>query len=95
MEWWQRMLVPVKRALVAVAVAAHMRARKDEGGILKLHNDVQSCGYRDVQVMWEILQGSDLELSHSPESRTEATGQEGVGVGGPDPIAWPHQQLRR
>ncbi|RLM75300.1 uncharacterized protein C2845_PM15G20970 [Panicum miliaceum] len=37
------------------------------GSILKLHEDVQTCGYRDVQVMFEILT-SELEVaSHGPK----------------------------
>jgi hypothetical protein len=32
------------------------------GSILKLHEDVQTCGYRDVQVMFNILT-SELEAS--------------------------------
>ncbi|CAL1399943.1 unnamed protein product [Linum trigynum] len=35
------------------------------GGILMLHNDVQTCGYEDVQVMWEMLRRSQLEISSS------------------------------
>lgn len=31
-------------------------------GLLKLHDDVQTCGYQDVQVMWEMLQRSESEL---------------------------------
>nr|CAD1826022.1 unnamed protein product [Ananas comosus var. bracteatus] len=64
MEWWRKVLVlPVKRALVAVA--ARVRSRKDGSGILKLHNDVQTCEYQDVQVMWEILQQSEMISSHN------------------------------
>ncbi|KAF8670258.1 hypothetical protein HU200_050791 [Digitaria exilis] len=37
------------------------------GSILKLHEDVQTCGYKDVQVMFEILT-SELEVaSHVPK----------------------------
>lgn len=31
-------------------------------GLLKLHDDVQTCGYQDVQVMWEMLQRSESEV---------------------------------
>lgn len=30
-------------------------------GILKLYDDVQMCGYQDVQVMWEILTKPEME----------------------------------
>uniref|UniRef100_J3M145 Uncharacterized protein n=1 Tax=Oryza brachyantha TaxID=4533 RepID=J3M145_ORYBR len=38
------------------------------GSILKLHEDVQTCGYKDVQVMFEILK-SELEESRTPKQR--------------------------
>nr|AAS20964.1 OSJNBa0011F23.6-like protein [Hyacinthus orientalis] len=59
MEWWRRI---VKRALVAVSA----RAKPSKDGILKLHNDVQTCEYQDVQVMWEMLQKTEMGLMHAP-----------------------------
>ncbi|XP_041001422.1 uncharacterized protein LOC121247144 [Juglans microcarpa x Juglans regia] len=32
---------------------------KTGAGLLKLHNDVQSCEYQDVHVMWEMLRKSE------------------------------------
>ncbi|OAY85039.1 uncharacterized protein LOC109724561 [Ananas comosus] len=67
MAWWHNKVVfPVKRAWLAVA--ARVKARKDGSGILKLHDDVQTCGYQDVQVMWEILR-SEMELSRNLKQR--------------------------
>ncbi|KAK1290310.1 hypothetical protein QJS10_CPB18g00162 [Acorus calamus] len=66
-EWWNRMIFPVKRVLVSFA--ARVKARKDGGGLLKLHDDVQTCGYQDVQVMWEMLRRSEMELSSSPKRK--------------------------
>uniref|UniRef100_A0A0D9WSU2 Uncharacterized protein n=1 Tax=Leersia perrieri TaxID=77586 RepID=A0A0D9WSU2_9ORYZ len=55
MAWWRaRVVAPVRRAWLAVA-AARARARNGEHGILNLHQDVQTCGYEDVQVMWNML----------------------------------------
>jgi hypothetical protein len=34
------------------------------GGILKLHEDVQTCGYKDVQVMFDMLT-SELEAAQA------------------------------
>ncbi|XAR50432.1 hypothetical protein NMG60_11004759 [Bertholletia excelsa] len=59
MEWWNKMVFPVRR--VWVAVAARVKARKNGAGLLKLHNDIQTCGYEDVQVMWEMLRRSESE----------------------------------
>ncbi|XXG51581.1 hypothetical protein AAC387_Pa03g0113 [Persea americana] len=63
MEWWQKIVFPMRR--VWVAVAAKAKARKNGGGLLKLHDDVQTCGYEDIQVMWEMLRRSETELSHT------------------------------
>ncbi|XP_020103499.1 uncharacterized protein LOC109720655 [Ananas comosus] len=65
-SWQKKVVFPVKRAWVAVA--GRVRSRKDGSGILKLHNDVQTCGYEDVQVMWEMLR-SGLEPSRISRQR--------------------------
>ncbi|KAJ1267881.1 hypothetical protein BS78_07G092800 [Paspalum vaginatum] len=60
--WWRRKVVPRARRAWA-AVAARLRTRKPgKGGILKLHDDVQTCGYKDVQVMFDMLT-SELEAA--------------------------------
>ncbi|GLT59969.1 hypothetical protein SLA2020_327620 [Shorea laevis] len=59
MEWWHKMIFPVRR--VWLAVSARVKARKNGAGLLKLHDDVQTCGYQDVQVMWEMLRRSETE----------------------------------
>lgn len=39
-------------------------------GLLKLHDDVETCGYQDVKVMWEILRRSEAELiNQHPQTR--------------------------
>ncbi|KAK3121367.1 hypothetical protein QOZ80_8BG0651710 [Eleusine coracana subsp. coracana] len=61
-EWWQRKVVPRARRAWA-ALSRRIRARKPgSGGILKLHDDVQSCGYKDVQVMFDMIT-SELEAA--------------------------------
>ncbi|MQM08852.1 hypothetical protein Taro_041712 [Colocasia esculenta] len=61
MDWRERVVFPVRRAWAGVA--ARLRASRKRGtGILKLHDDVQTCGYRDVEVMWEMLR-SEMELT--------------------------------
>lgn len=54
-------MFPMRR--VWISIAARMRTRKRGRGLLKLYNDVQSCGYQDVQVMWEMVQNSEICLS--------------------------------
>ncbi|CAL9769788.1 unnamed protein product [Musa acuminata subsp. burmannicoides] len=59
-SWWRRGVVfPVKRAWLAVS--SRVETRKHGKGILKLYDDVQMCGYQDVQVMWEILTKPEME----------------------------------
>ncbi|KAK3130986.1 hypothetical protein QOZ80_6BG0500570 [Eleusine coracana subsp. coracana] len=69
MAWWRaRMVAPVRRAWLAVAVArAHVR--KGDCGILNLHQDVQTCGYQDVQVMWNMLSSEEVTADAPPKRR--------------------------
>ncbi|PIA40794.1 hypothetical protein AQUCO_02400100v1 [Aquilegia coerulea] len=61
MDMWQKMVFPMRR--VWFSVSARVKARKNGGGLLKLHNDVQTCEYQDVQVMWEMLRRSESEMN--------------------------------
>ncbi|XP_022991946.1 uncharacterized protein LOC111488437 [Cucurbita maxima] len=68
MELWHKMIFPVRR--VWLTVSARVRARKSGAGLLKLHDDVETCGYEDVKVMWEILRRSESELvGHRPKRK--------------------------
>ncbi|KAL1814521.1 hypothetical protein DCAR_0518675 [Daucus carota subsp. sativus] len=60
MDLWEKMVCPVRKVLFAVA--ARVRSRKNGASLLKLHSDIQTCGYADVQVMWEMLQRSESEF---------------------------------
>ncbi|KAH7857626.1 hypothetical protein Vadar_014723 [Vaccinium darrowii] len=67
MDWWNKMVFPVRR--VWVSVSARVKARKNGGGLLKLHDDIQTCGYEDVQVMWEMLRRSDSDLTSNQTTK--------------------------
>ncbi|KAL1554076.1 hypothetical protein AAHA92_14672 [Salvia divinorum] len=69
MDWWHKIVFPVRRAWFAVS--ARVKARKDGGGLLKLHDDIQTCGYEDVQIMWEMLKKTETEVmsNHSKRKR--------------------------
>ncbi|KAJ6961586.1 hypothetical protein NC652_000500 [Populus alba x Populus x berolinensis] len=69
MDLWHKMIFPVRR--VWLSVSARVKARKNGANLLKLHNDVQTCGYEDVQVMWEILRRSESELMASHPKRKQ------------------------
>ncbi|CAM0909009.1 unnamed protein product [Alopecurus aequalis] len=61
MAWWcARVVAPVRRACRLAVAAARARVRKAESGALNLHQDVQTCGYNDVQVMWDMLSADKL-----------------------------------
>jgi hypothetical protein len=37
---------------------------------VKLHDDIQTCAYEDVQVMWEMLQRAETErLAREPSPK--------------------------
>ncbi|KAI8017088.1 hypothetical protein LOK49_LG04G02396 [Camellia lanceoleosa] len=110
MEWWHKMVFPVRR--VWVALASRVKSRKNgesltlslppplslslslslslylcfkererkhspakvimnlSAGLLKLRDDIQTCGYEDVQVMWEMLSRSGLDsMSNLPKRK--------------------------
>ncbi|XP_019169497.1 PREDICTED: uncharacterized protein LOC109165264 [Ipomoea nil] len=66
-DWWQKMVFPVRK--VWIAVSARVKARKHGAGLLKLRDDIQTCGYEDVQVMWEMLRRTESELTSRPHSK--------------------------
>ncbi|XP_022954157.1 uncharacterized protein LOC111456503 [Cucurbita moschata] len=70
MELWHKMIFPVRR--VWLTVSARVRARKSGAGLLKLHDDVETCGYEDVKVMWEMLRRSESELVRPTEAQATA-----------------------
>ncbi|KAF0900147.1 hypothetical protein E2562_027463 [Oryza meyeriana var. granulata] len=68
MEGWRKKVVFRARRAWA-AVSGRLRARKQgSGGLLKLHEDVQTCDYKDVQVMFEML---TWELEASQHARKQ------------------------
>ncbi|CAN6573063.1 unnamed protein product [Malus baccata var. baccata] len=66
MEFWDKMIFPVRR--LWLAVSTRVKDRKNGGGLLKLHDDVQSCGYQDVQVMWQMLSRETTD-NHPPSAK--------------------------
>ncbi|KAF3785426.1 hypothetical protein EJ110_NYTH27399 [Nymphaea thermarum] len=58
MEWWERMVEAMRNAWLAVATRIRFRKRRGVG-LLKLDNDVRTCGYEDVHTMWEMLRNNE------------------------------------
>uniref|UniRef100_A0A0D9X5Q2 Uncharacterized protein n=1 Tax=Leersia perrieri TaxID=77586 RepID=A0A0D9X5Q2_9ORYZ len=64
MEGWRKKVALRARRAWNSLVSGRLRSPKQlgSGGLLKLHEDVQTCDYKDVQVMFEMLT-SELEAS--------------------------------
>ncbi|GLJ24620.1 hypothetical protein SUGI_0470850 [Cryptomeria japonica] len=69
MERMKKVLFPVRKAILRHS--SRFRPRKaGKGSLVKLHKDVENCGYEDVQVMWEMLKQTDL-LGKAQEEKYE------------------------
>ncbi|KAG0468677.1 hypothetical protein HPP92_018005 [Vanilla planifolia] len=66
MEWWRKM---VRRA--RVSVVAKGKPKIDGDGMLKLQDDVQTCEYEDILVMWEMLQNPQGKFIHEAKHKRE------------------------
>ncbi|KAF7096289.1 hypothetical protein CFC21_098258 [Triticum aestivum] len=62
--WRKKVVFRARRAWAAVSGRLLRGSKSGSGGILKLHEDVQTCGYQDVQVMFDMLT-SELEAAHA------------------------------
>ncbi|CAN6285253.1 unnamed protein product [Urochloa humidicola] len=49
--WWDRVVLPVRRAWLGVASRFGVR----QTGLWRLRQEVSTCEYEDVHVMWEML----------------------------------------
>ncbi|EMS63423.1 hypothetical protein TRIUR3_31103 [Triticum urartu] len=63
-----------------LASSPFVQGKSSGGSILKLHEDVQTCGYKDVQVMFEMLT-SELEDPKRRKQQQAASWR--------PPSAWP------
>ncbi|CAK9182849.1 unnamed protein product [Ilex paraguariensis] len=61
MEWWGKMVVPVRN--VWIRVAKRLGIRKT--GLVKLRHDVRTCEYEDVHVLWDMLKKNETEITRS------------------------------
>ena len=51
------------------------------GILVKLHDDVQTCAYEDVQVMWEMLRRSETEKTAAGAPTTSKAARALVWLG--------------
>nr|XP_004487210.1 uncharacterized protein LOC101489986 [Cicer arietinum] len=67
---WQTMIFPVRR--LCLAISTRINHRKNGAGLLKLQDDVQTCEYEDVQVMWEMLHKNETQVTeHNHHKRKQ------------------------
>ncbi|KAJ0234716.1 hypothetical protein HA466_0271860 [Hirschfeldia incana] len=50
-EWWNTMAFPTRRIWNRFTVRVGFR----RSGLLRLQNDVSSCEYEDIHIMWNLL----------------------------------------
>ncbi|XP_028774176.1 uncharacterized protein LOC114731206 [Neltuma alba] len=60
MDWWHKLrrtwgLVPALLKLGKSVGGGCGRGSGGDGGLVKLRDEVEMCGYRDVEVMWNML----------------------------------------
>ncbi|KAL9256245.1 hypothetical protein AKJ16_DCAP04595 [Drosera capensis] len=68
MKWWEKMVFPVRRAWTSIS--SRVKPPRSGNGLLKLCEDVETCGYQDVQVMWEMIKRSESSsLSHTSKRK--------------------------
>ncbi|CAK9214945.1 unnamed protein product [Sphagnum troendelagicum] len=68
-SWLRKVTTPFRRIWDAMmSRLLPGRRHKRANGISKLYNDVRSCGYEDVHVMWSMLQHSHFP-SDPPKRR--------------------------
>ncbi|KAK8957958.1 hypothetical protein KSP39_PZI000236 [Platanthera zijinensis] len=72
MEWWDLIIFPAKR--VWIGVAARFSLRKNGFlGLRQLKQEVITCEYEDVRVMWEMLRKSETETARFPAADDRRT----------------------
>ncbi|KAI8550058.1 hypothetical protein RHMOL_Rhmol06G0074700 [Rhododendron molle] len=59
MKWWRKMMAPMQR--IWIVVAKRIGVRKT--GLVKLRQDVRTCEYDDVHVLWDMLKRNETELA--------------------------------
>lgn len=72
-SFWKKTVDHILLSYVLVLTKlTHVFAHPDGGHsvLVKLHDDVQTCAYEDVQVMWEMLQRAETDrLAREPSPK--------------------------
>ncbi|CAL9186925.1 unnamed protein product, partial [Musa hybrid cultivar] len=68
MAWWDRVTSPMRRVWTGVATRLGIR----KSGLTQLREEVSTCEYEDVHVMWELLTESGRAGPHRAGAATAA-----------------------
>jgi len=60
--WWERVVLPVRRVWLGVASRFGVR----QTGLWRLRQEVSTCEYEDVHVMWEMLSRTTTAPAPAP-----------------------------
>ncbi|PKA65940.1 hypothetical protein AXF42_Ash010349 [Apostasia shenzhenica] len=60
--WWDRMIFSMKRFWIRMAA----RLGLPKTGLGRLRQEVRTCEYEDVHVMWEMLRRTDTKIGMYP-----------------------------
>ncbi|KAG2542642.1 uncharacterized protein LOC120692792 [Panicum virgatum] len=63
--WWERVVLPVRRVWLGVASRFGVR----QTGLWRLRQEVSTCEYEDVHVMWEMLSRTTTAPAPAPAPR--------------------------
>ncbi|KAK6130815.1 hypothetical protein DH2020_035438 [Rehmannia glutinosa] len=59
MECWDKMMTPMRKVWTKVSKRIGLR----KTGIVKLKQDVRTCEYEDVHILWDMLKRKETHMS--------------------------------
>ncbi|KAL3840474.1 hypothetical protein ACJIZ3_025065 [Penstemon smallii] len=59
--WWDKMMYPMRKVWTKVSIRIGFR----KTGLVKLRQDVRTCEYEDVHILWNMLKRNEMDLSKS------------------------------
>ncbi|KAL7085293.1 hypothetical protein ACP275_14G273500 [Erythranthe tilingii] len=59
MECWDKMMAPMRKVWTKISKRVGLR----KTGIVKLQQDVRTCEYEDVHILWDMLKRKETDMS--------------------------------
>ncbi|KAG8377530.1 hypothetical protein BUALT_Bualt08G0042800 [Buddleja alternifolia] len=63
MELWDKMMIPMQKVWIKLS----KRVGLHKTGLVKLRQDVRTCEYEDVHILWDMLKRNDTDLTRTRE----------------------------